>query len=572
MSLPAQGNGGLPTADPSPGIGSAGLRDEMHRLAEQLEKELRQAVSEIEHQVRRLADSAAGLDETAARMRRTATDVAASAQSTASNVQAVAAAAEEFQVTSRGIAEQVEQANVLTINAFDQAIVTSRSVEGLVEAAHHISGVAGLIRRISNQTRMLSLNATIEAARAGNAGRGFAVVATNVKSLSRQTEDAIAVIDAHTVEIHDETGRAAGLVEQMSGHIRAIQAVATDVAAATQMQFSATLDVAKCAEIAAVNTHSVAEHARNFLTEAGATGDIASKVNELSAAMSRDVRNLSRRMTTILRSSVVGDRRSTARYPVAVGFRAEMGGRAVEGSTGDLSPAGALLITTGLGHGHPLDIEFGVAVGTIAGKVLGTSDAGTHVIFTGATPVQVETIRKIVAEAENLDHAFVHKATMAAQALTAAFEQAIRDGRVSEADVLDTDYQAVPGSDPIQYLTRLTTVCDEVVPPIVEPVLRQDGRIVFCIPTDRNGYVPTHNAVYSHPQKGGDRAYNIANCRNRRIFDDRTGLLAARNTKSFLVQTYCRDMGDKKVMLKEIDVPITIRGHQWGAVRLAIRL
>ena len=84
--------------------------------------------------------------------------------------------------------------------------------------------------------------------------------------------------------------------------------------------------------------------------------------------------------------------------------------------------------------------------------------------------------------------------------------------------------------------TRFTDFTDQVLPALQEPVLDFDKRIAFCAAVDRNGYLPTHNAVYSQPQ-GGDPVWNAANCRNRRIFDDRTGLSAGRSTKPFLLQT-----------------------------------
>ncbi|HCF18766.1 MAG TPA: chemotaxis protein, partial [Rhodospirillum rubrum] len=68
---------------------------------------------------------------------------------------------------------------------------------------------------------------------------------------------------------------------------------------------------------------------------------------------------------------------------------------------------------------------------------------------------------------------------------------------------------------------------------------------------DRNGYLPTHNQKFSKPQ-GPDPVWNNANSRNRRIFNDRTGLAAGRNTRPFLVQTYRRDMGGGSfIMMKD---------------------
>jgi methyl-accepting chemotaxis protein len=67
--------------------------------------------------------------------------------------------------------------------------------------------------------------------------------------------------------------------------------------------------------------------------------------------------------------------------------------------------------------------------------------------------------------------------------------------------------------------------------------------------------------------------WNTANSRNRRIFNDRTGLGAGRNTQPFLVQTYRRDMGGGTfIIMKDISAPIFVNGRHWGGVRLAAKV
>jgi hypothetical protein len=82
-----------------------------------------------------------------------------------------------------------------------------------------------------------------------------------------------------------------------------------------------------------------------------------------------------------------------------------------------------------------------------------------------------------------------------------------------------------------------------MLPPIQEAVLDLDPRIVFCAAVDRNGYLPTHNRASFHSRSQTDPVWNAANCRNRRVFDDRVGLKAGRSTAPFLLQVYRRDMG-----------------------------
>jgi methyl-accepting chemotaxis protein len=114
-------------------------------------------------------------------------------------------------------------------------------------------------------------------------------------------------------------------------------------------------------------------------------------------------------------------------------------------------------------------------------------------------------------------------------------------------------------------------VADRLFPTVQEPTLQFSPKVVFCIAVDRNGYVATHNRQYNHPQRG-DLIWDSANSRYRRIFNDRTGLASARNTRTFLLQTYRRDMGGGQfIIMKEAAAPITVQGRHWGGVRLAFK-
>ena len=96
--------------------------------------------------------------------------------------------------------------------------------------------------------------------------------------------------------------------------------------------------------------------------------------------------------------------------------------------------------------------------------------------------------------------------------------------------------------------------------------------VAFSAAVNRDGFLPTHNRKFSKPQ-GSDPVWNAANCRNRRIFDDRVGLKAGQNTQPFLLQIYRRDMGGGTfVLMKDLSAPIMVRGRHWGGVRLAYKV
>lgn len=157
-----------------------------------------------------------------------------------------------------------------------------------------------------------------------------------------------------------------------------------------------------------------------------------------------------------------------------------------------------------------------------------------------------------------------------AQTIGGSFEEAVARGELSMADLFDEEYRPLPGTDPVQHMTRFVALTDRLLPPIQERLLGSDKRIVFCAAVDRNGFLPTHNRKYSQPQ-GPDPVWNNANCRNRRIFNDRTGLAAARNRKPFLLQTYRRDMGGGQfLVMEDLSAPILVKGRHWGAFRFGL--
>ncbi|PRY26661.1 methyl-accepting chemotaxis protein [Aliiruegeria haliotis] len=167
------------------------------------------------------------------------------------------------------------------------------------------------------------------------------------------------------------------------------------------------------------------------------------------------------------------------------------------------------------------------------------------------------------------DAAFIERVRKDATTIGKMFEQAIEDGKISGQALFSSDYQPIANTNPQQLLAPFTTLTDTLLPPILEAALELDPQVVFCAAVDRNGYLPTHNRAFSRPQ-GSDPVWNTANCRNRRIFDDRVGLKAGRNTLSFLVQVYRRDMGGgNHVLIKDVSAPILVRGRHWGGLRLA---
>jgi methyl-accepting chemotaxis protein len=158
----------------------------------------------------------------------------------------------------------------------------------------------------------------------------------------------------------------------------------------------------------------------------------------------------------------------------------------------------------------------------------------------------------------------------AAATIAGLFEQALARGEIGMAELFDESYRPIPGTNPQQHMTGFVALTDRLLPPLQERLLAANKRIVFCAAVDRNGFLPTHNRKYAQPQ-GSDPVWNNANCRNRRIFDDRTGLAAARNRKPFLLQSYRRDMGGGTfLVMEDLSAPIIVKGRHWGGFRMGL--
>ena len=172
---------------------------------------------------------------------------------------------------------------------------------------------------------------------------------------------------------------------------------------------------------------------------------------------------------------------------------------------------------------------------------------------------------------ETSDAPLIRVVVDTAKQISAAFESAIERGDIRLEQLMDENYREIPGTDPKQYLTDYVAFTDRILPPIQDAIQKIDPRIAFCVAWAEGGYLPTHNPNYRLPQ-GPDPVWNNANCRNRRLFNDRAVRKVAANTKPFLLQTYRRDMGGGNfVLMKDVSSPVYVRGRHWGAFRMGFR-
>jgi len=148
-----------------------------------------------------------------------------------------------------------------------------------------------------------------------------------------------------------------------------------------------------------------------------------------------------------------------------------------------------------------------------------------------------------------------------------AFKSFLAANKLTKSQLFDTFYIPIPNTSPQKYHTQYDQITNDTLEAILDRFLEMDSRFLFVIAVDKNGYLPTHNSKYAKPLTSNPD-YNAKNNRTKRLFNDRTGLAAARNTKPYLLQRYSRDTGEN---LFDLSVPIYINKKHWGAIRIGYR-
>ena len=568
-----------PVPEPKPAVVaemSGGEPDAAREILDLLELELGGMVRQIERASNQVAAGANSTAATLTTMRQRAdalTGRTSAAQDTATTF---VQAAENFAQSAQGIEQQVRDAGKLADAAGAAASEARQTVDRLRESSAAIGNVVNLIAQIARQTTLLALNSTIEAARAGAAGKGFAVVATEVKALAVQTQHATEEITRKIETLRKDAAGSADAVDRISQSIEAIRPVFAHVNGAVEAQNRTTSQMSSNAASASQFIISVGDSAAEIdsaIKEAELHGR---NVATAGLSVAQSALKLKSRCAVLLRQGESDERRKLQPLPCQLGIEIQpsTGGK-ISAPVYEISSEQFLIGGPDASRLRPHEVATAVLqdIGACRIRIGEPSRSGVTARFEQPSAELREKIEDKLWALRDENVEFVTRALEAGVALTRIFEDAVAKGAIAIDDMFDADYVEMPGTNPVQYRTRILDWADRALPPFQEAFLAKDARMAFCVMIDRNGYLPVHNRVYSHPQRPGDIAWNTANSRNRRIFNDPAGLAAGRNRRSYLIQSYARDMGNgNTVMMREIDVPISVKGRHWGGFRTAYKL
>jgi methyl-accepting chemotaxis protein len=437
----------------------------------------------------------------------------------------------------------------------------------LADVAGNLREVAGRVSDQSGRFKQLQRAAeTMVAANRDIAGTSQAVQSATTRAAGDITDSRVGVDAAvhHISELVSAVGRIEQRLEAVGSALGQVAKVSTSIEAIAKqtnlLALNATIEAARAGELG-----------KGFAVVASEVKGLAEATRQATRLIGDTVRDLDGQIGNLIRESGDASRRAkdageSAGLIQGVIVRVHDGfasvGREIDGIT--------KAATDNLAHCDMVIEQLGnLATGVdLSSTDLKRADDRVAKLL----DVSEGLIELIAASGvETSDTPLIRTVVDTAQKISAAFEAAVERGEIRLEQFFDENYREIPGTDPKQFLTDYVALTDRILPPIQDPIQKSDPRIVFCVAWSRGGYLPTHNPNYSLPQ-GRDPVWNNANCRNRRLFSDRTVQKIAANAKPFLLQTYRRDMGGGHfVLMKDLSSPIRIRGRHWGAFRMGFR-
>lgn len=449
---------------------------------------------------------------------------------------------------------------------------TERLTKAAAALGYEIVDIAGFLDLVEEHARAQRKGLTVLNARATEMGQANSDVRDAVQTMARNTDETARDVKSSAELVRttsEKTRNVAGWVQDLSHRTETVSDTLIAVKTNNQQIAVIATQVNTLAINAKIEAARAGDAGRGFAVVAEAINDLSQKTRAAAVEISDNIEALTGWITELgteasgiatqaadVLENAGGTDTALSRVETSITSANEQARRIAEQ---------AERMQSAMADFTPALSSIDASVRSTSSGIEKTHERILHLIDTSETIVQSTAL----LGGSSADTPFIQRVQSLAREVSQRLEEALQNGSTTMSRLFDQTYRPIPGSNPEQVIAGCTEIMDQLLPPLQEPVLSMDSKVVFCAAVDSNGYLPTHNAKFSHPPSD-DPVWNTAHCRNRRIFDDRVGLKAGRNTEAFLLQVYRRDMGAGEfTMMKDLSAPIFVQGRHWGGLRLA---
>jgi methyl-accepting chemotaxis protein len=428
------------------------------------------------------------------------------------------------------------------------------------EVSHFIDQLKKKIEGDVQEITEIASSATQLALTSGHAADSAAIAAEAVTETRNESMLGMKRVHEAIQRIHgvsDSVVETSSLVEKLQTHSDKIQGITHVISGLSDQTNLLALN-------AAIEAARAGEHGRGFSVVADEVRNLANKTTAATSEISDMLQEVQRDTTqaVTIMSSLVERIAEMVTTTEQVGSVLEDIGRVSEHSESKVQEIVYSINESAASTSHISNSVNVVREGLerseheiqiASNQALELSDMGEQ-IYGHLSELHLDSVHSHIA-------VLAHKA---AEQIQQAFEQAIREGRIRQAELFDRNHRPIEDTRPAKYSTAYDKLADTLLPPIQEPILKQHESIIYAIATDPQGYVPTHNNRFCKRLTGNYESDLVSN-RTKRIFDDRTGSRCGSHTQTMLLQTYKRDTGE---VMHDLSVPIFVDNRHWGGFRI----
>jgi methyl-accepting chemotaxis protein len=425
----------------------------------------------------------------------------------------------------------------------------------------------------STRTTKLTIDSALDAQRQGElseritrtsqeVAEAVGSVASATSNISGNTKENLASARSTRLELmeadqslaatNQRLGEFAALVAQLaerSERISDVVQLIEGVAGQTKLlALNASIEAAHAGE-AGKGFSVVAEEVRKLSDN---VGEAADEISKNLGAMMKEVEQTSRGIQEITQDF----QGTTATLGRASSHFARMV-RDFEENTAQLSAATAAVegisVTTGEIHHQAMDIQ---SLSGMAGQRLREAHHYS-VDMNRATETLLEQVSRFRTGMGELE-AVIGRVALWRDTLQAKILELANRG----VNVFDREYRPVAHTNPQKHLTSYAEVFARELQPLFDAARAELGS-TYSVALDVNGYLAIHHSGVSEPMTGDPKVDLLKSRHQRLFFNVETEKRRARNTETFLFQTYMRDTGE---VLNDLSMPIHIQGRHWGAI------